>query len=149
MMALPSPGKASSCGEMTFPVDSRSGVVRAWELCGDPSVSFDFKALRRLQSPGAFAFLGHCRGVVAPSVAAESSNQIRPIDHDAPSTALSQQIRPIDHDAPSTALSQCQHWNLAAVWLAAVTNGVAFFSASPPPSAALPLQPGPWLPHHE
>jgi hypothetical protein len=43
MTALPSPGKASSSGEMTFPVDSRLGVVRAWELSGDPSVSIDFQ----------------------------------------------------------------------------------------------------------
>src|SRR5918993_202432 len=32
MTALPSPDKASSFGEFTFPVDSRLGVVRAWEL---------------------------------------------------------------------------------------------------------------------
>ena len=90
MTALPSPGKASPFEEFTFPVDSRSGVVRAWELSGDPSVSIDFKALRRRQSPGAFAFLGHCRGVVAPSVAAESSNQMQPIGYDAPSDAICQ-----------------------------------------------------------
>jgi hypothetical protein len=73
MTALPSPGKASPFGEFTFPVDSRLGVVRLSGLSADRKVSIDFKALRRRQSPGAFAFLGHCRGVVAPSVAAESS----------------------------------------------------------------------------
>ncbi len=63
MTALPSPGKASSFGEMTFPVDSRLGVVRP-SRCEATKVPIDFKALRRRQSPGAFAFLGHCRGVL-------------------------------------------------------------------------------------
>ena len=89
MTALPSPDKASSFGEFTFPVDSRLGVVRR-SHCPVTKVPYRFKALRRLASPGAFAFLGHCRGVVAPSVAAESSNQMQPIGYDAPSGALSQ-----------------------------------------------------------
>ncbi len=64
MTAPPSPGKASSFGEFTFPVDSRLGVVRR-SHCPVTKVPFSIsKALAELALTGAFAFLGHCRGVL-------------------------------------------------------------------------------------
>ena len=50
-------GKASSLREMRFPVDSRTGSVRASELALDRSVSFDFDRPPELALWGPFAFM--------------------------------------------------------------------------------------------
>jgi hypothetical protein len=103
MTALPSPGKASSSGEMTFPVDSRMGVVRLSGLSGDRRVSIDFYDLRRVGALG-----GRClsrslsRRCCSSVLSRILANRMRPIAYDAPRAALSQSAALIPRPATTS-----------------------------------------------
>ena len=71
------------------PVDSPGGVVRR-SHCRVTKVPYRFQGPAETAISRGLRFSRSLSRRVAPSVAAESSNQTWPIDHDAPSEALSQ-----------------------------------------------------------
>ena len=88
-----SPGKASSLWELTFPVDSLPGGVRASD-CVETEASLSISTASNLPGFGAVAFSGHGRGGFAPrGWPTQYANQSWPITHDAQSGTASQSTR--------------------------------------------------------
>ena len=102
MRGLPSPqgltsrviplGKASSTGELTFPVDSPAGVVRP-SLCVVAKAPFTISSASEIAVSGAAGFYGLHRGGGCSSSPADSTRSIVGlIDHDARTGAGSQSM---------------------------------------------------------